>query len=1311
MFPCKCSAQSERQAPERGCVVSFAAIAMRTFLRREVPGLALLLSGSIFSAVFLAPELGITRAALNDNIFHLSAAERLLAALRHGEPFLDPWVSEWALGYPIWRSYQPLPHLMAALVLGATESFASHATAFAWLQYILLVSWPASVYAGARLLGLRPVAAGLAALLVLAPSGAGELAGFGLGYGAFVWRGSGLFTQLVALHALVLTLGVMSRALETGKHRGTAAAALAITGLCHIVFGYVAGLSAVVMAVAGRQNSLVSRSARLITIGMLTALLLLWFVVPLAQTADVINHSRWEGAHKWDSFGAPHLLEILSKGQLFDADRFPVLSLLLLLGLAAAVWQIKEPLPRLLVSLTCTWLIMFFGRATWGQLLRLLAVPSDLHTHRFQAAFELCAVLAGAWGLHRIAVSTSKPSLRALAGGMLAVALAVLGNDRATYLQQNATWGRSSSSAQTSARADVLAVIADVQALLAKKPGRASAGLAAGWGGQFKVGLTPFYGLLSQAHVDQTSFLYHSMSRTSDVMVLRDEANLAHVDAFALRVLVAPDGTKVPEHFKRYAQHGRFVVYEGSSEGYFGLTDITGVYTGPADTRFEPSRSWLNSTLPHAHQVIALSPSQDLPAALPRIARWSPFPTTHVGSGCGQIQHETKSADEIYSAELQLERDCHALFKVTWDPKLVAHVDGNPTQLLEVTPGFAAIPVPAGKHTVTVHYQPGPLRPLLLIAGLLAFAIAISATRYVDLLQLKLANGLEPLRARVQTATARTCAGFVLLTIVALRPLFHGKLVAGHDATEYPPRLVELARSFADGHFPPVWAADLGTGYGQPLFEFAPPLVYLSALPFYSLGAKLTNALQWGLVLLHTLGAFAIYRLARGLGASSIAALGVVAAWLFAPYTALDLYVRGAFAEASAFAMAPLASWLLHRCISRGSLPSIAAAAVSVALVILGHNGAAILIMPALCALVLGLQATTRGRIAGASAVALGLGLSAYFWLPALLEKSFVKTDLLREGFLHWSQHSVSWRQLLYSPWGHGLSGVGTDDGMSFAVGIPQLLLAAGGLLVALRARGPARRFAVSLSLVAFVGMFLATTSSSAIWQRAPTLQYLAYPWRALMLPGLCLPLLSVWLLARLRARWQLLAIAVVVCTNIGHTEPRDYLTFDEEYYAPESIAQKGITTSTREEYAPRTAQASLPFTPIKLLGEIDVLSQQLATAKQELRVQARAPTRAELATLAYPGWTARIDGSETPVEIVPQRGTMAIDVPAGEHTVTLTLEPTPIRRGSAWLSLLVALTTLAVVCLSALQTYVTPTRQRAPASEVFGDQTGAARQ
>jgi hypothetical protein len=307
----------------------------------------------------------------------------------------------------------------------------------------------------------------------------------------------------------------------------------------------------------------------------------------------------------------------------------------------------------------------------------------------------------------------------------------------------------------------------------------------------------------------------------------------------------------------------------------------------------------------------------------------------------------------------------------------------------------------------------------------------------------------------------------------------------------------------------------------------------------------------------------------------------------------------------------------------------------------------------------------------------LGLAFSAFFWMPALLEKSFVQTDLLREGFLHWSQHAVAWSQLLFSPWGYGLSGPGTNDGMSFAVGLPQLILALFGLGMILRRPNRSRRIALTFGAVALIGAWLSTTSSSFVWERVNALQYLAYPWRALMLPGLFLPLLCHWAFQPLGRRAQLIAIAVIVFANITHTEPKGYLTFDEEYYAPASIARKGVRTTTREEYAPRDAKVRLNFTETKIgepTGRLVVLSQHLESVQQEFRVRAPTAMRAELATLAYPGWAATIDGRPTPLSTVPGRGTQTIEVPAGEHTIRLALHPTPVRRWSAWLSLLAVL-------------------------------------
>src|SRR5206468_4251668 len=68
----------------------------------ELFGLALLALALLFNAIFLAPEWRIGQVALNDSVLHLAASEKLAESFAHGEPFLDPWVSEWSLGYPVW---------------------------------------------------------------------------------------------------------------------------------------------------------------------------------------------------------------------------------------------------------------------------------------------------------------------------------------------------------------------------------------------------------------------------------------------------------------------------------------------------------------------------------------------------------------------------------------------------------------------------------------------------------------------------------------------------------------------------------------------------------------------------------------------------------------------------------------------------------------------------------------------------------------------------------------------------------------------------------------------------------------------------------------------------------------------------------------------------------------------------------------------------------------------------------------------------------------------------------------------------------
>jgi hypothetical protein len=1266
----------------------------RIATHREGLGAALLACALVFNAICLAPELHIGGLAWSDTTFHIAASERLIESLARGEPFLDPWVSEWSLGYPVWRSYQPIPHLVAGAVFWLSGSITDHATAFAALQYVLLVLLPLSTYMGARLLRLGPIGAGLAALLIFAPSGAGDLGRYGVGYGAFVWRGSGLYTQLFALHTLVLSLGVVSRALDSGRWRACASVVLAVTALSHVVFGYVALVSAALCAVVGPRDERARRLIRLATIVAPAMLLLAWFVVPLGLTAGEVNHSRFEPAYKWDSYGAGFILSQLCSGELLDGGRLPLLTLLFATGATVAVLSYRQVAAGRLLALTITWLVLFFGRTTWGQLLVLAGIPADLHLHRLQGAFELSAVLLTAWGIASMfrAVAAHSRLATAVVTATIAGVLVFLGVDRAQYLQENGQLGRLSVAAYERERADVESALAAARTILAERPGRVSAGKRATWGDQFRVGDLPMYVFTTLAHLDSVSFLYHSMSLTSDLMTLRAEDDAAHDAAFGVRALIAPVDRPVPPHLRLRASYGRFAVYECSTEGYFGLVDIGARYTGPPSTLYEPSAAWLQSAWLRQGIVVALSGGAP---DVPDLPRWALFPATAPAllTPRGQVTDESKNG-ETYRARIHTQRACYAFVKITWHPDLVATVDGQRTPLLRVTPGFAAVPLTAGDHTVEVRYAPGPLKPILCIAGILLFILVSVVLRSsaAAAAESAIAERLGRIGQRFNTAGAATALASLVLTVLALRPLLRGQLISGHDATAYPPRLVEFSRAVLDGHIPPFWAADFGAGHGQPLFGFNPPLSLIAPFLLRLMGFHLADSLQLGLFSLVGLSTLAVYRLAREIPVSRHAAVGAVAFWLFSPYLQTDLFVRGAWAEAAALAASPLALLALSRLLGKApSATSFAAAAIAIAAVILGHNAVAVLFIPAVCLVIV---AATAGRpfaagpaLRAGGALVFALALSAFFWVPAFAENMWVKTSLLRtDPTQHWWLHFPTFLQLVYSPWGFGLSRPGPNDGMSFMVGPLQLLAGCVGLWAAVKkGPGPIRRLAIGAAAASALGLFLSSPVSAFVWERVPPLQYFVFPWRALGLPTIFLPILAAIALGSMSFRPVLAAIGLVVVLNLSHAEPERYLTFDEEFYEPQNIAATGLFASTFDGFEPQWVEQRPPYTPVPLSAPagIELIERSEKTARRDYVVRLAQEARVEAATFWYPGWRVEIDGQIVPTTIVPVRGTMSFGVPQGVHRVSLIFGRTPLRTAALLVSLLSAAILLVAIVLS----------------------------
>lgn len=223
----------------------------------------------------------------------------------------------------------------------------------------------------------------------------------------------------------------------------------------------------------------------------------------------------------------------------------------------------------------------------------------------------------------------------------------------------------------------------------------------------------------------------------------------------------------------------------------------------------------------------------------------------------------------------------------------------------------------------------------------------------------------------------------VAMGLFSAHDVFAPGIAQSHDLHAHGWAVYSLWCTVLDGSWWPRWNPYLGLG--MPLLQFYAPLGYVACWPFQAMGLGAFDALKCVTVGAQVLSAVGAWAATRRLGGSHAGAAAAAMAYSFAPYHLLDLHVRLALGELVAFPILPLLA--AEVVLAANGAKNAGRLAVLIVALLLSHVLVVILAAPALILLALP-ALRDRSRLSGfLLAGAAAAGLSAWFWLPFVVEQ------------------------------------------------------------------------------------------------------------------------------------------------------------------------------------------------------------------------------------------------------------------------------------------------------------------------------------
>lgn len=719
-----------------------------------------------------------------------------------------------------------------------------------WIIYLLLSLFPLSVFLALRVIKLPWLTAGIGALLATHISTDGF---YGLDPSSFLWRGYGLTSQLFAMIWLPLAIAYSYRFFEDGKWKFLnlnfltsryfdqdfkksknqnqkyqenpssriqdinfflAVLFTTLTAMGHLGLGLIAMISLVPMALAEPIRLLMYQSVpsvrlrinnaseyqsaitqlkinmgKLAVVGVTTIFFLSYWVVPIVLSDNYHNFSFWDPIWKFNSYGWKEVLTRLLNGGLFDFGRFPWMTILIFIGMFATLTTLSSPFFSLAL-LFVFWLLLYFGRTTWGSLLDIIPGLKEFHQSRFIVGIHVAGLFLAPIGieaivssvtyrvsrlLHRLIPKTTVlPSvhwfIRLFAYSLISLfILPPIYRQTIKYNQLNETLIKQANDNHAKVRSDEKELFTTLRSL---PPGRVFTGRGGWWGKDFKVAETPYYMHLSTYGIPTVLWLPQTWSPNSDIEQYFSEDQARDYDLYNMRYVATPPqlthGQKPQPFWKLLKQTATWKLYEVPTSGYFTTGVRAAIVSTKKTTYGNVVRLWIQSEAHEKKLYPELTFDADYPKptglpnfrmideanyVIPDNSRHNVFaqPPTYYPPNWEKISydpHATPSgnlsylpmkligpekvdSDMTFKTKVEVGKncvECLVILKQSFHPNWRATIGGKPVKPITVFPFFTAIPVPEGTHDIVFSYEPSKLKVILIVIEALTLIVLIART-------------------------------------------------------------------------------------------------------------------------------------------------------------------------------------------------------------------------------------------------------------------------------------------------------------------------------------------------------------------------------------------------------------------------------------------------------------------------------------------------------------------------------------------------------------------------------------------------------